>query len=72
MKSIFQLIENKKIETDEDQDKIDFIKDLIKQENWMFLYPVDMILTILDYLGVKENELEVYYSELISSKNLKK
>lgn len=69
LKTINELIEDKKINTKEDFERINFIKELCSNPKWMFEVPLEVVLTILDYLDIPEDKIDDYYCELISVNN---
>ena len=51
--------------------KIEIIRDNIKEENWMFKISVNELLNILYFLGIPKSELKEKYYQLISLDNYK-
>ena len=60
--------EQEKISEDEKK-SLEVIKSMLSNRQLFFICDIDTVLGILDYLGVKEDELNSYYFELISPEN---
>ena len=60
---------NKTITNTEDRKKMDVINGLIKNPNWVFRLDANIVMNILEFLGVPKNEVKDYYLKLISINN---
>lgn len=65
-------IKSQNIETKEDQEKIDLIKDLLKEKDCFFKLPLATAIGILEFLGVKEEKMISFYQEIISYEQFQK
>lgn len=63
------LIKEKKIVTEEDKEKIQVIKDILVEEDWMFRTNMEIVIGILEFLEVPKDKMIDYYISLISPKN---
>lgn len=74
MKSIKELVDEKKslITSAEDIEKIEVIEELLKEESSFFDLDLETFFGILDFLGVPEEEMENYYSSILSFENYSK
>lgn len=74
MKSIRELVDEKKsvVTETEDKERIEVIEDLLSDESSFFHLDIDTLFGILDFLGVPEEEMMAYYNMLLSYDNFKK
>lgn len=68
-----KLVEEKEKEnlSDEDKELLDTVKAMLDDKKIFFLIDMDSVLGMLYFLGVKEEELESYYLEIMSFENYK-
>lgn len=62
-------IKEEKITTEEEKKKIEIIKKLMFEKDWMFRANVELVMGILEFLEVPKDEIESVYLSLISPEN---
>lgn len=63
------LEKEKRITTQEEQEKIKIIKDIVVFNDWMFKNDIEVVIGILEFLDVPEDKIQEYYISLISPEN---
>ncbi len=56
----------KKINTKEEQEKMNLLLELLSVEGCFFKIPRNTVIGMLEFLDVKQDEIESFYKELIS------
>ncbi len=62
----------KSVTTDEEQKKINLIKEFLKDDKCFFNIPIETAIAILYFLGIKEENIKEVYFNLISYENFSK
>ncbi len=59
----------KNIVSEEEKKKIKVVENLLKREDVFFNIKIDLALGILNFLGIPEDKMKEYYTDLISPEN---
>ena len=64
---VFQ--KEQKISNDEEKEKIEVIKDIIAEEDWMFKNEFEVVIGILEFLDIPEDKIQETYTSLMTPEN---
>ena len=67
---IFKKEEN--IKTKEEKEKLELIKDIIKEDEWVFKNSMEVVIGILEFLDIEEDKILEMYTSLMSPINFSK